>query len=114
MEDSTKHKISISGRIAWQKRKWIKRNITVATIMENVAKEIIELKFKPDDTLQQCLNNFYKIMRKYGIKHGKKENNGIRMTNFEWTMCQSLFYDRIHSFFIFNKLIYGVPKDLSC
>jgi|WetSurMetagenome_2_1015567.scaffolds.fasta_scaffold400804_1 hypothetical protein len=84
-------------------------NLT-AILMSNVAKEIIKIKFKKTDTLDQCLKYFYKIMRKYGIKYGVKNGAGVMCANFEWTMCKTLFLQRIVDYFDINELINGVHR----
>lgn len=86
--------------------------------MRKVSKEIIEMKFKNTDTLGQCRNKFYEIMRKNGIKKGTQTFNpdgtkgGITQNNFEWTMCEKLFEDRIISYFLWSGLLTATPKDL--
>lgn len=87
-----------------------------------VAEDIIKLKFKPKDTLQSCFDQFYAIMRKYGIKKGVpirqgKKIIGTQGDSFAWTMCRNLFQDQVHSW-IEMELVFGLdiplPKDLEC
>lgn len=82
--------------------------------MSAVAKDIILLKFKPTMTLQQVESRFYRIMRKHGIKEGTKSGNGRITNNFEWTMCQILFLQRVQDYFVMNRFFVGTgtPKDL--
>lgn len=83
--------------------------------MSKVSKDIIDIKFKPSDTLQVAMNKFYFIMRRHGIKEGTSDGKGGRIVcNYEWTMCMVLFIDRIEQFIrmasLFGKM--GTPKDL--
>jgi hypothetical protein len=81
--------------------------------MAMVAEDLIKLKFKPTTTLQQALKMFYRVMRKHRIKQGTKEGNGIRISNYEWTMCVNLFLSTVKSHFDFGMLLgSGTPKDL--
>jgi len=82
--------------------------------MSTVAKDIIQLKFKPTMTLQQAETRFYGIMRKYGIKEGTKSGNSRTVSNFEWTMCQILFLQRLHDYFVIDRFLFvnNTPKDL--
>lgn len=85
-----------------------------------VAEDIIKLKFKPKDTLQSCFDQFYAIMRKYGIKKGVpirqgKKIIGTQGDSFAWTMCRNLFQEQVHSW-VEMELAFGLdiplPKDL--
>lgn len=80
--------------------------------LEEVSKEIIRLKIKNSMTLNQIINKFYRIMRKHGIKKGTKDGNGVKMSNFEWTLCWNLFEKQIESHFMFDNLL-RCPKDLN-
>lgn len=82
------------------------------SIVSRVAEDIIKVKFKNKDTLGKVLNNFYKIMRKHGIKKGTKEGNGVVMSNFEWTMCKELYFSMLISHFNIQSIMFNVPKDL--
>lgn len=86
--------------------------------MREVAKDIIQLKFSETDTLQQCLDKFFTVMLKHGIKEGTPTFNddgqevGRTMANFEWTICFQLFQSRIQSFIELHVLFGNVPKEL--
>lgn len=82
--------------------------------MEKIAKEIIILKFKRTTTFDQALKQFYKIMRKHGIKQGIRSEcgNGTIMSNFEWTICKELFLSQVQSYFIWESVLGTTPKDL--
>ena len=85
--------------------------------MKEIAKEILQLRFKPNDTLKSCSKKFYDIMAKHGIKQGtqsyndKGEESGILMNNFEWTMCHELFKTTIMNYFMWEGIL-KVPKSL--
>jgi hypothetical protein len=89
-------------------------------LLENVAKDIIGMKFNDTMTLRECNNKFYKIMRKYGIKEGTPRFNengkliSTQRTNFQWTMCRNLYMDTIISYMNMNELFGNsiLPKDL--
>ena len=82
--------------------------------MRKIAKEIIEIKFLYKDTLKDCLNKFYNVMRKHNIKYGIKQSDvSYRVANYEWTMCHALFIDRIITFFEFKNML-EIPEDLKC
>ena len=78
--------------------------------MSAVAKDIIQLKFKPRMTLKQVEAVFYRIMRKHGIKRGTEEGHGVVRDNFEWTICEELFLSRVHV--VDRFLLEEPPKDL--
>lgn len=80
--------------------------------MKEVAKEIIEIKIKKEDTLESLMEKFYFIMRKYNIKQGTWVGNARQLENPDWVMCEVLFIDRIQSFFGFYHFYNPVPKDL--
>lgn len=94
---------------------------TLTTInISAVAEDIINLKFKPDDTMQSCFDRFYAIMRKHGVKKGTpirqgKKIIGTQVDNFAWTMCRNLFQDQVRSW-IELELAFSLdipfPKDL--
>ena len=82
--------------------------------IKKVAKEIVTLKFKKSDTLNDCLNKFYAIMRKYNIKQGTKVGNGRQCDNFEWTLCKQSFNETLKSFFELESLFGNISEDLLC
>lgn len=87
-------------------------------VISEVAKDIIQFKFKRTMTLGQCQIEFYKIMRKHGIKQGTPSHNekgeevGRLCNNFEWSMCKEMFIKSVGGFFTFEDLLGNVPKDL--
>ncbi|MDD5648832.1 MAG: hypothetical protein PHF86_00175 [Candidatus Nanoarchaeia archaeon] len=82
--------------------------------IKKVAKEIVTIEFKKSDTLNDCLNKFYVIMRKYNIKQGTKTENGRQCNNFEWTLCKQSFEETLKSFFELDDLFGNIPEDLLC
>lgn len=80
--------------------------------MKEIAKEIIEIKFKQEDTIQDCMDNFYQIMHKYNIKEGTATENGRTVANYDWTMCLQLFKDMLSSHIDIEILLGNVPEDL--
>ena len=91
---------------------------STASTIEEVAKELISLKFKDTYTLKQCREMFYKIMRKHGIKVGTPsfredgEHVGMSCNNFEWTMCKMIFVQMMGAHFSFDEWTGKLPKDL--
>ena len=87
---------------------------TVIEFMHNVAEEIIAIQTNRDKSIDDLWQEFYTIMRKYGIKQGIKnpEGNGILTSNYEWTMCVSLFIDQITNHIHFDNIFDEVPEDL--
>ncbi|MFA5586464.1 MAG: hypothetical protein WDA02_07975 [Saccharofermentanales bacterium] len=71
--------------------------------MNDIAKEIISLKFNDTDTISDCKNKFYDIMSKYNISqttpHYNDDGEVISRTgaNYDWTMCKYLFLEMIQS-----------------
>jgi hypothetical protein len=92
--------------------------IFVIKIMDikEISKEIIQIKFEGSDTLDDCMNKFYDVMRKHGIKQNTPSENGVGVigSNFEWTMCKVLFIDMVVQHFTLKDFFNGVPKDLHC
>ena len=84
--------------------------------MHNVAGEIIHITPDDDKTINDLWQEFYSIMRKYGIKQGTRSLDGVGIitSNYEWTMCVSLFIENTISYINFNSLLNEVPKDLEC
>jgi len=80
-------------------------------ILHNVAKDIIEIRFKESDTLGNVNYKFYEIMRKYNIKQGARTDSGICTNNYEWTICLDLFISQIISYLNWDGTV-GIPKDL--
>jgi hypothetical protein len=81
--------------------------------MRKVAEDIITMKVGRDASVGSLEKEFYKIMRKHGIKWGKKtpKNSGSIGANFEWTMANALFRDRIVGQIELNMLL-DFPEDL--
>ncbi len=85
--------------------------------MSKVSKDIIAIKVTEDKTIKQLFSEFYKIMRRYGIKQGTKNPNGVGIIhdNFEWTICSSLFSSHIcKTIWFFDLFVSEAPKDLQC
>jgi hypothetical protein len=82
--------------------------------MSAVAKEIIFMKVNDNDTIADLRNRFFDIMRKHGIKDGtKREDGSIIGANFEWTMCESLFFQTIHDQLRLElMLVCSTPEEL--
>ena len=81
--------------------------------MSNVAKDII--KINPSGrTFDNIWDEFYKIMRHYGIKKGRKSENGVGVVcnNFEWSMCEALFFSRVRDYMAMSDLLDDCPEDL--
>lgn len=87
--------------------------------MAQVSKDIIAIKFKKGMTLGQCVNEFYAVMRKHGIKKGTEvKRNGKRvsvtMNNFDWTIAWTLFRWQLSDSINWNFNLLECPKDLEC
>ena len=88
------------------------------TKMERIARDIIHLKIEMGDTLQTTLDKYYAILRKHGIKQGIPSYNaageciGRDISKFDWTLCMTLFLDRLIHAIHWHILIEGVPEDL--
>lgn len=86
--------------------------------MIDVAEDLIKIKFKPEDTLADCLEKFYAVLRKYNIKqttpvfNDEGEQVGNQCNNFDYTMCAALFYDRVKSFFEMELNFGKIPEDI--
>ena len=81
--------------------------------LENVSRDLINLEFKETDTLKSVMNKFYSVMRKHGIKRGTKtKSGGITQDNYEWTICKSLFHNRVVDYFMMANIFDKSPKDL--
>lgn len=85
-------------------------------IMRNVAKDIINISLDSNKTISDYTNEFYNIMRKYGIKQGTKNpfGPGIIHDNYEWTMARSLFLDQLSLAIKLELLTNDIPEDLEC
>lgn len=84
------------------------------SFMRAVAKEIIMMKFEDGGTIIKKKRKFYSIMRKYGIKRGTKKGNAISTNNFEWTLCEDLFLERMKESigFEMSLMFNKTPNDL--
>lgn len=86
--------------------------------IREVAKDIIGLKFEKTDTLKICMNKFFDVMKKHGIKQGTPSFNdegkevGTTCDNFEWTICKQMFMERVQDFFEIEMLFGNIPKEL--
>lgn len=80
--------------------------------LHDLAKDIIMLKFKGTETLDECLEMFYDLMRKHGIKLSYTDGQGeTLLTSFAWTLCKSTFINTLNSYFTFADIL-KCPKDL--
>jgi len=84
--------------------------------LANICKDIFAIKVKELKTIKKCYNEFYKVMRKYGIKQGTRIDAGVQMSNPEWVICRVLFKDRINMSqdWEFLKYSFSAPDDLKC
>lgn len=88
------------------------------TKMEKVAKDLIAIKFAKGDTLADCMEKFFDILRKYNIRKSTPlfDDSGevvaMQGNNFDYTMCEALFYDRVRSFFEMELNFGKLPKDI--
>jgi hypothetical protein len=83
-------------------------------IMGEVAKDLIEINVE-NKSIGDLYNEFFNIMRKYGIKQNSKceNDNCVTGSNYEWTMAMTLFLDSIQSEMRMEFLLGSiVPKDL--
>jgi len=80
--------------------------------IRKVAEDLIKMKLTDKMTLKQCMNKFYSVMRKYGIKQGIKTKNGRLTNSYEWTLCKELFISQLGSYVNWKDIICEVPKDL--
>jgi hypothetical protein len=91
----------------------------VSDKMSLVAKDIIMMKVKPEDTLQSLSGKFYKILRKHNIKQMTTVDGGKTYSgnNFEYTMSKTLFVKMVcHSFDFMEWGIGGwknIPKNVA-
>lgn len=59
------------------------------------------------------LQDFYEIMRKYGIKQGEKDINGIDIKySPEWLLFLNIMREIYKSNLIFIELMDNIPEDL--
>jgi hypothetical protein len=82
--------------------------------MNEISSDIIAIKPDNDKSISDLWNEFYDVMRKYGIKQGTKSGNGILTNNFEWTMCVNLFVASITNSITLNQMMEDTPEDLRC
>ncbi len=89
------------------------KSITAETL-SLVYKDILAIKIEERTTIQKIADQFYEVMRKYGIKQGTWIENGLgrAVANPEWSFA----LDALHKI-IFNKvplffLFHNVPADL--
>ena len=87
--------------------------------INKIAKDIISIKLDKSDTLEICMNKFFDVMRKYGIKEGtirfdkNGKSTGRICDNPEWCICKSLFFRSFENF-LELQILFGncVPEDL--
>lgn len=87
-----------------------KKKINLVKVAKDI---IIKLEFDDKDTLKDCYDKFFEIMKKHNIKKGTETEHGILGDNYEWTMCATLFEERLKDHiklqFMFDEVI---PKEL--
>lgn len=83
-------------------------------LMRDIAKEILNIEIVTNKKISEYVEEFYDIMRRYGIKQGSKdpEEAGTIGDNFEWTMSRTLFLEHMHMEILTYMLIHPVPEDL--
>ena len=88
-------------------------NMEHIQFMNDVARDIILMKFKANDNIKDMYKQFYKIMKKYGIKQGiKNEYGDINVNNYVWSMCEKLFHFQCTDHCdLFNVLNFA-PKEI--
>lgn len=86
------------------------------TLPITLLKELTDFRIDSSVPLKNNVANFYKILRKYGIKQGIKNENGtISMNNLEYTLCINYFEQALHFWLRFQvamDLGNFLPKDL--
>lgn len=86
--------------------------------MSDVARDIILIKFKKSDTLEDCFSKFYSIMEKHGIRKGiptyneEGEKVGRICNTYEWSMSLNLFITVLTKFMEMHDII-NTPENLS-
>ena len=80
--------------------------------MGEVYREINSIPITPIDSLDSLINQFYAIMRKYGICQCEWTENGRRGNNAEWCMCYCAFEQNLTSKLTLLFLLSKPPKDL--
>ena len=87
--------------------------------MEKVAQDLVAIKFAKGDTLAGCLAKFFGILRKYNIQKSTPlfDDSGevvaMQGNNFDYTMCEALFHDRVRSFFEMELNFGKLPGDMN-
>lgn len=75
-------------------------------------------RFEKTDTLEDIMNYFHEICRKYNIKKGTRnydesgESLGIQCDNIEWTMARKALTSAIEYYFEIYNILEEPPKDL--
>lgn len=88
-------------------------NMEHIQFMNDVARDIILMKFKANDNIKDMYKQFYKIMKKYGIKQGmKNENGGIVVNNYVWSMCENLFHSQCTDHCVLFNALNSAPKEI--
>lgn len=87
--------------------------------MAKISEDIVNTTFDPGTTLKQVVDTFYGIMKKYGIKKYSKIKGGFQGDNFEWTICQTMFFETFVSGLELRTMLcnhkggeYELPEDL--
>ena len=81
--------------------------------LDKLYKELYGIKMNHNDTIESLVNQFYDIMRKYGIKQGTWTGRGSRLvSNAEWNICWQVFLNNYQSSLNLACLLHEVPEDL--
>lgn len=86
--------------------------------LAQVAEDIIKLKFDNNDTLSDCMEKFFNVLRKHNIRQSTPiydesgEVVGRQGNNFDYTICETLFFDRIKWAFESKLHFEEIPEDV--
>lgn len=84
-------------------------------LLSAVAADLIDLKVKPTDSFATLQRQFYRIMRRHGVKQGTKTaTGGILCNNPDWQGAQDIFLARVASTYEWEMTCAKTPKDLRC
>lgn len=89
-----------------------KVDVLVIKKLAEISKDIININITKANTLEECTQMFYNIMRKHQIKKYTKTDNGYIGDNYEWSICRVLFQDTVKGKMWTEFILDEVPKDL--
>jgi len=58
-------------------------------ILSEVFQDILSIDYGSDRTFKQQMDDFYEVVRKWGIKQGNWTKNGSRICNTYWLMVKN-------------------------